>query len=186
MFEDCEALTSIYLSNFNAINASDISYMFSGCKSLNNIKFSNFNASKIESFSGMFEECENLTSIDLSNFNTINASDMSYMFRGCKSLNNIKFSNFNTSLRTIRGMFNGCASLISIDLYNLNLPNNKDTPEIRESNTLFQLFVNVANWKTCGIDIDDVFMGCESLKCLYCLQSAFVSSTYSMYKPPFA
>ena len=142
--------------------------MFSECKSLNNIKFSNFNASKIESFSGMFEECENLTSIDLSNFNTINASDMSYMFRGCKSLNNIKFSNFNTSLRTIRGMFNGCASLISIDLYNLNLPNNKDTPEIRESNTLFQLFVNVANWKTCGIDIDDVFMGCESLKCLYC------------------
>ena len=65
-----------------------MSYMFDGCESLTNINLSNFNTQNVKYMSHMFFWCESLIKIDLSNFNTQNVTDMSYMFWGCESLKN--------------------------------------------------------------------------------------------------
>ncbi len=67
----------------------DMSYMFNGCESLKSIDISNFNTNNVTNMSYMFNECESLKSIDISNFNTNNVTDMSFMFNGCESLNSI-------------------------------------------------------------------------------------------------
>ena len=67
-------------------NIKNISYMFCECNSLTNIDLSNFNAQNVTNMSNMFCGCNSLTNIDLSNFNTQNVSNMIWMFYGCESL----------------------------------------------------------------------------------------------------
>ena len=70
--------------------------MFNGCNSITNIDLSNINTKNVTNMSYMFYGCDYLKNIDLSNFNTENVINMSYMFYGCNSINNIDLSNFNT------------------------------------------------------------------------------------------
>ena len=44
--------------------------MFNGCESLTSLDLSNFNTSSVENMENMFNGCKSLTSLDLSNFNT--------------------------------------------------------------------------------------------------------------------
>ena len=71
-------------------------FMFNFCESLRNINLSNFNTQNVIDMSRMFGDCVLLRNINLSNFNTQNVTDMSWMFFGCNSLTNIDLSNFNT------------------------------------------------------------------------------------------
>ena len=43
MFDGCQSLQKINVSNFDTSNVSDMSYMFSSCKSLTSIDVSHFN-----------------------------------------------------------------------------------------------------------------------------------------------
>ena len=76
MFESCNNLTTLDVSNFNTEKVIGIWNMFSGCSSLTTLDVSNFNIEKITYLSGMFCGCSSLTSLDLSNFNTENVIDM--------------------------------------------------------------------------------------------------------------
>ena len=60
--------------------------MFSECNLLTNINLSNFNANNITNMGFMFWGCSSLTNINLSNFNTNNVTNMGFMFWGCSSL----------------------------------------------------------------------------------------------------
>ena len=92
MFFDCNSLTNIDLSNFNAQNVTNTSKMFSKCGSLINIDLSNFNSQKVTNMSGMFSDCISLTNIDFFNFSTQNAKYMNALFFACSSLTNIDVS----------------------------------------------------------------------------------------------
>ncbi len=64
-------------------------HMFNCCESLKIIDLSNFNTQNVTDICYMFRECKSLTNIDLSNFSTQNIKAMFYMrsmLFGCKSL----------------------------------------------------------------------------------------------------
>ena len=119
MFENCENLTTLDVSNFNTVNVTNMSYMFNYCSSLKNLDVSNFDTSKVTDMNTMFKSCNNLTTLDLSNFNTINVTNMYNMFLLCRTLTTLDLSNFNTSnVNYMNYMFQGCDSLTTVKVIN--------------------------------------------------------------------
>ena len=164
MFNACESLININLSNFNTKNVIDMSNMFFGCKSLTNIDLSNFNTQNVSDMSNMFKGCESLTNIDLSSFNTQNVKNMSFMFYRCKSLTNIDLSNFNSqSAINMIGMFSVCISLKYINLSNFNTKNVKNMSKMFFGCKSLTN-INLSNFNTKNvINMRDMFFCCKSL-----------------------
>ena len=124
MFDNCFALRKINLSNINTNNVKDMSYIFSNCSSLNSLDLSNFNTHKVTNMSYMFFNCYSLNDLDLSNFNTNNVEDMSFMFFNCSSLYNLNLSNFNTNnVKDMNYIFSHCSSLSYLNISNFNINN---------------------------------------------------------------
>ena len=70
--------------------------MFNDCNELKSLDLSNFNTIKVIKMNKMFENCFELEYLDLSNFNISNVDDMSFMFSKCYKLNEIKgINDFN-------------------------------------------------------------------------------------------
>jgi len=69
-----------------------LAQMFDGCQSLKEIDVSNFNVSNITSFARMFANCRSLTEIDISSFDTTNVTSMNQMFVYCYDLTTIYVS----------------------------------------------------------------------------------------------
>ena len=67
-------------------NLTKTCYMFDGCNSLISLDLSNFNTQNVTNMSSMFRDCNSLTNLNLSNFNTQNVTYMSGMFIDCTSL----------------------------------------------------------------------------------------------------
>ena len=78
-------------------NRSNMSSMFNNCQTLTSLDLSNFNTSKVTDMSSMFSNCRALTSLDLSNFNTSNVTTMNYMFRACEALTTVKVINCDSA-----------------------------------------------------------------------------------------
>ena len=90
MFNECNVLENIDLSNFNTDNVTNMSFMFNKCHKLKEIKGINkFNTSKVE-----------LEYLDLSNFNTDNVTNMSWMFNNCNKLKYLNLLNFSINCDT--------------------------------------------------------------------------------------
>ena len=99
MFQECNELEYLDLSNFNTSNITDMTCMFNLCNKLREIKgINNFTTNKVTNMNAMFQECNELKYLDLSNFNTSNITDMGCMFNLCHNLKKIKgINNFITS-----------------------------------------------------------------------------------------
>ena len=80
MFENCEGLTSLDVSNFNTSSVTDMNSMFCYCISLKSLDVSNFNTSSVTDMNSMFYKCQSLTSLDVSKFDTSNVTNMRAMF----------------------------------------------------------------------------------------------------------
>jgi len=77
MFQECNELEYLDLSNFNTSNVTEMEYMFNFCRKLKEIKGINkFNTNKVTDMSAMLQECNELEYLDLSNFNTSNVTNM--------------------------------------------------------------------------------------------------------------
>ena len=127
MFNGCESLTSLDVSNWNTSNVTNMNNMFDFCTSLTSLDVSNFDTSNVTDMGGMFAACESLTSLDLSNFDTSNVTNMNYMFTGCNSLTSLDVSNWDTSNVTdMHNMFTDCNSLTSLDVSNFDTSNVTD------------------------------------------------------------
>ena len=115
MFDGCEKMTKVDVSNFNTSNVTDMNYMFRYCESLTTLDVSNFNTSNVTDMNGMFYYCESLTTLDVSNFNTSNVTDMHWMFYNCSSLTSLDVSKWDTSnVANMSRMFLDCQSLTTI------------------------------------------------------------------------
>ena len=117
LFNDCCELTTLDVSNFDTRNVTSMYNMFNWCSGLTELDLSNFDTRNVTSMYDMFCSCQSLTSLDLSSFNTANVTRMSSMFEGCDNLTDIDLSTFNTSRVTdLNSMFYGCTALKSLDL----------------------------------------------------------------------
>ena len=84
MFQQCNELGYLDLSNFNTSNVTNMEYMFNNCHKLREIKGINkFNTNKVIDMNTMFQECNELEYLDLSNFDTSNVTKMNHMFKIC-------------------------------------------------------------------------------------------------------
>ena len=132
MFYACKKLNSITgLEKLNTSNAKDLNCMFQHCENLTSLDVSNFDTSKVENMGGMFEGCTKLTNIKgIENFNTeqvhatgtssANVDDRAgfeYMFAGCGSLTELNLSTWNTAkVQRFTSMFENCTSLSKLNI----------------------------------------------------------------------
>ena len=115
MFQDCDYLTDINISNFDTSKVTDMTFMFSGCNALTNVDFGNCDLSNVTNIGNMFTYCENLLSFDGSGFNSANS--VGAMFSSCKKIKNINLCNLDTSGATyFNQMFYYCQSLETLDI----------------------------------------------------------------------
>ena len=74
MFEYCDGLISLDLSNFNTIKVTDMSSMFMGCMALETIYVrTNWDTTKVTSSNSMFSDCINLPNFNDSVIDKTNA-----------------------------------------------------------------------------------------------------------------
>ena len=86
MFDSCESLKSLDLTNFNTENVTDMYYMFAYCKSLESLDLTNFNTAKVTNMAGMFQSCYALKTIYASDkFVTDQVTESTCMFSDCLS-----------------------------------------------------------------------------------------------------
>ena len=167
MFNECDSLVTLDLSNFDTLNVTDISCMFYECSSLTSLDVSYFDTSNVTSMNGMFNGCSSLTSIDLSNFDTRRVTDMTGVFRDCLSLTNLDLSNFDTSNVTYMSyMFNDCSGLTSLDLSHF------DTSQVTSMGSMFDgcrslTSLDLSHFNTSQVTkMSYMFYGCTSLTSL--------------------
>ena len=96
LFQSCNNLRTLDVSNFNTSNVIIMDNMISFCYSLKTLDLSSFNTSKVKSMIYMFAYCSNLTTLNVSNFDTnkiTNMNNMNGMFSSCNSLTTVKVIN---------------------------------------------------------------------------------------------
>lgn len=117
MFQGCEKLESLDLSDFDTASAIDMSGMFYGCKLLEHLDTAGFDTSGVRSMHHMFTSCASLVRLDLSNFSTPALMDMKAMFDSCRNLESVDMTGFDTARVTdMSNLFSGCSSLREADL----------------------------------------------------------------------
>ena len=97
MFEYCDYLKRLDLSNFNTKRVTNMRRMFCGCYALTSLDISHFNTENVADMNSMFAVCQNLTSLDLSHFNTEKVTNMNNMFAVCNRLTSLDLSHFDMS-----------------------------------------------------------------------------------------
>ena len=87
--------------------------MFANCQALTSLDVTNFNTEKVTTMKNMFADCQALTSLDLTNFNTAIVETMLTMFYGCSALTTIYASDKFVITKDIWDavMFYGCTKL---------------------------------------------------------------------------
>lgn len=167
MFNNCNKLTSIDLSNLNTSNCTDMSYMFYGCTLLTTLDISKMITSKATNLSYMFYNCRMLTALNVSNFNTSSATNLSYMFYNCAKVPLLDVGRFNMSNAvTINHMFaftDGHTGVLDVSNW-----------DISNATTLEWMFVNnkspildVSKWNTSKVkSFKSTFSGCSKVEVL--------------------
>lgn len=174
MFQNCNSLTSLDLSEFSTDEATNLESLFVGCTTLKTLDISNFNTEKATNLGHMFSNCTNLetiifpttftsgedanmsylfsfssklSSLDLSSFDTSKVTDMSYMFASCKGLKSIDLSPLETQrVENMAGMFSYCDSLVSLDLSPF------ETPALKN---MYGMFSNCKTLRTLDLTMFD-------------------------------
>ena len=118
MFDGCENLTTLDLSNFDTSKLDSMWCMFLNCENLTSLDLSSFDTSKVKNMYSMFENCYNLTELDLSSFDTSKVENMRNMFWGCENLTTIKGIIDMKSCTDYKDMFKRCTKLSDVKIKN--------------------------------------------------------------------
>lgn len=91
--------------------------LFEDCEHLNIVEISDWNIDIVTSCSSMFKGCTAITSIFLDMWDTRNITDTSYMFYNCSRIDTISLDGWNTqSVKTMANMFTACSQLTDLTL----------------------------------------------------------------------
>ena len=164
IFRACNSLTTLDVSNFNTSKVTYMFRMFNGCNNLTTLDVSKWDTSKVTNMDGMFWVCNSLTTLDVSNWNTSNVTDMGNMFSYCNNLTTLDVSNWDTSnVINMYSMFNDCNKLTTLDVSNFNTSKVTNMAYMFENcNKLTTL--DVSNFKVnADTNISGIIAGCTSL-----------------------
>jgi surface protein len=81
-------ISDLFLTYPNTSAVTSMSNMFNNCVALTTLDLGNFDTSAVTSMSNMFYNCVALTTLDLGNFDTSAVTSMSGMFHNCVCINN--------------------------------------------------------------------------------------------------
>ena len=151
MFSNCKALKNMgNLRKWTGSNATSVAYMFNGCDALESLDLTNFNPSQATNLSAMFSYCGSLK--DLSSINSWHieaAEDINYMFLYDSKLTKpIVLNNSNdpnnssvqkNKLGSAKQTFAGCSQLTQLDISKLNLTQADHTDFLNGCNNLWYL-----------------------------------------------
>nr|WP_296476126.1 BspA family leucine-rich repeat surface protein [uncultured Acetatifactor sp.] len=164
MFSGCSNLTELDLSSFNTVNVTDMRHLFAGCSSLHDIGLRNFSTSNVTDMGGMFSGCSSLATLDVSSLDTSNVVYMETMFSSCTNLRDLNLTNFNTSSAVyMNSMFSDSSSLVSLDLSGF------DTGNVEKMSYMFSGCTGLKKLDLRGfntekvIDMSAMFSACRSL-----------------------
>jgi surface protein len=156
MFDECESLERVSLSNSHTYNVKNMRHLFSNCKRLKYLDLSSFCTKNTKSMKSMFEGASALNFLDISNFNTSKVESMEKMFKDCHSLESLDLNHFKTySVESFRNMFTHCNSLLRLNVD----------------------FFDTSN----ANDMDYMFRGCSSLKKLKLYSFDFSGSNIGIF-----
>ena len=165
LFNQCNKLEYLDLSNFDTSNVTNTGFMFNECYKLKVIKgINNFDTSNVVYMIGMFQGCRELEYLDLSNFKTFKVDNMEYLFNNCNKLKEIKgINNFNTSkVKNMIAMFNECNQLEYLDLSNFNTSNVDDMGKMFRQCTKLKKIIGINKFNMSKvIKKDEMFLGCD-------------------------
>ena len=117
MFDGCEKLTSLNLSNFNTSKVRSMKFMFQNCAQLTTLDLSNFDVAHVTDMNGIFQGCSQLATLNISGLNPYNTTYMGYMFKDCVALTSLDLTSFETnSAKEMQYMFSGCTGLEKINI----------------------------------------------------------------------
>ena len=168
LFQNCNNLTSLDVSNWDTSKVTAMSYMFCNCQSLTSLDLSNFNTSNVTNMAGMFYYCNNLITLDVSNFDTSNVTNMCNILCDCHNLTSLDVSNWDTSnVTNMQGMFGRCYKVSELDV------SNWDTSNVTTMQSMFQdcrvstTIGDVSNWDTSKVtNMRSMFSNCNKLASL--------------------
>lgn len=110
-----------YIHTFDARDSyllnNSLDSLFENCEYLNTVEISNWNTDIVTSCSSMFRGCTALNSLFLEMWDTRNITDTSYMFYNCSRIDTINLEGWNTqSVKTMANMFTACSQLTDLTL----------------------------------------------------------------------
>ena len=158
-----------FLSKWNTVNVTDMSYMFYRSKNLSYLSdISKWNTINVTNMNGLFFGCESLSRLpDISKWNTKNVIDMSSFFYNCKSLSTLSdISKWKTnSVINMYGMFCGCESLIYLpDISKWETNNVTNMSEMFYGCKSLHSLPDISNWNISNVKyLGELFSCCESL-----------------------
>ena len=158
-------LKSLDLSNWDMSNCENSQMMFYSDTALTSIgNTSNWNVSKITTTHSMFEGCSKLQSLNTSKWVFSNLTNADSMFSNCQVLTKLDTSNWGMGKVIYFGfLFNNCYALTSLDV------SKWDTSNANIFNAMFNECVNltnidVSNWKTSNVtQAVNTFLDCKKL-----------------------
>jgi len=124
----------------------NMDFMFEGCEDLINVNLSEISSPSINSMIYTFTNCRNLQQVDFSSLDTSNVTSMDFLFAGCNNLFElINFENLNASSVTkTAGMFSNCTSLMAANLSGFDLDNVEEQSGMFINNTYLKI-VDIGN-----------------------------------------
>lgn len=190
MFDGCQSLKDLYLSQWNTSNVTNMSNMFSDCHDFVASDINDWDTSSVKDMSYMFSQCYALTDINISRWNTSNVLDMTGMFNNdfngysdnkltTVRLNGIDVSNVTSMAR----MFAGCQKLTTIEFGDI------DTSNVIDMSGMFSACrglkkLDLSRWDTSNVtDMSDMFERCNMLETLdvSTWNTSKVKSMYCMF-----
>ena len=165
MFENCIALRTMNVSNWETGEVTDMSNLFSGCIALETLDVSHWDTSAVTNMNNMFSTCAAIKTLDISNWNTSAVTNMSYMFYHCTALITLDLSGWNTSAVTdMSNMFSYCTVIET-----LHVPNWKTGTVTDMSFMFYNCYtletLDLSGWDVSAVtDMNFMFRDCTALK----------------------
>jgi surface protein len=168
MFNHCEKVQTLDVSEWKVSNVTNFHMTFQQCWALKELDVSNWNTGKGTDMGWMFYGCRNLEVIDISQWNVSNVTVMSHMFADCNKVKELKVDNWNVSkLQSLDATFNDCDSLTTINVSQWNTANVREFSQIFDGCDNLAQIIGLENWNTTnGKVFDEMFNACKSLKVL--------------------
>lgn len=171
MFNFCQKLVSVDVSNWDVSNVIAMNVMFQKCESLQALDVSEWNVSNVNTLRAMFNYCSSLQVLDVSKWNVGNVTTLYNTFAFCSSLQTIDVSTWDVSkVTTLYCTFNKCYALSELNVADWNVSNVTNMRGFIQQDSYAAQYapitaIDVSNWDVSNVtDFGWAFYGLGALE----------------------